>query len=57
MGHLRLFATSFNQQLNWVSGITMGLNQAPQTVRIESGRTGLIWGTVMSKLGVGFHNL
>ena len=42
------FCDAFNQQLNWVSGITMGLNQAPQTVMIENGRTGLIWRTFMS---------
>jgi exo beta-1,2-glucooligosaccharide sophorohydrolase (non-reducing end) len=42
------FCDAFNPQLNWVSGITMGLNQAPQTVMIENGRTGLVWRTFMS---------
>ena len=42
------FRDSFNQTHNWYSGITMGLNQAPQTVMIENGRTGLIWHTFMS---------
>ena len=42
------FRDSFNQQENWYSGITMGLNQAPQTVMIENGRTGLVWRTFMS---------
>ena len=42
------FRDSFNEQQNWYSGITMGLNQAPQTVMIENGRTGLIWKMFMS---------
>lgn len=42
------FRDSFNEQQNWYSPITMGLNQAPQTVMIENGRTGLIWKTFMS---------
>ena len=42
------FRDSFNETDNWVSGITMGLNQAPQTVMIENGRTGLIWRNFMS---------
>ena len=42
------FCDAFNQQLNWVSGITMGLNQAPQTVMIENGRTGLVWREFMA---------
>jgi hypothetical protein len=46
------FCDAFNQQLNWVSGITMGLNQAPQAVMIENGRTGLIWRTFMSNLEI-----
>jgi hypothetical protein len=37
------FRDAFNEQLNWYSGIYMGLNQAPQAVMIENGRTGLIW--------------
>jgi hypothetical protein len=42
------FRDAFNEQENWYSGITMGLNQAPQTVMIENGRTGLVWRTFMS---------
>ena len=42
------FRDAFNEQLDWYSGIAMGLNQAPQTVMIENGRTGLVWKTFMS---------
>ncbi len=42
------FRDSFNEEKNWYSGITMGLNQAPQTVMIENGRTGLIWRMFMA---------
>ena len=42
------FRDSFNETQDWYSEITMGLNQAPQTVMIENGRTGLIWKTFMS---------
>ncbi len=42
------FRDSFNESKNWYSGITMGLNQAPQTVMIENGRTGLLWKNFMS---------
>ncbi|MGA7316958.1 MAG: glucoamylase family protein [Silvibacterium sp.] len=42
------FRDAFNQQENWYSGITMGLNQAPMAVMIEDGRTGLIWRNFMS---------
>jgi hypothetical protein len=42
------FRDAFNQQEDWYSGITMGLNQAPQTVMIENGRTGLVWRAFMS---------
>jgi hypothetical protein len=42
------FRDSFNQQEDWYSGINMGLNQAPQTVMIENGRTGLVWRAFMS---------
>ena len=42
------FTDSFNQQQDWYSGIYMGLNQAPQTVMIENGRTGLVWRAFMS---------
>ncbi|HZZ40233.1 MAG TPA: glucoamylase family protein [Acidobacteriaceae bacterium] len=42
------FRDSFNLQRNWFSGITMGLNQAPQAVMIENARTGLIWKNFMA---------
>ena len=42
------FRDSFNEQVNWYSGITMGLNQAPMAVMIENQRTGLIWKSFMS---------
>jgi hypothetical protein len=42
------FRDAFNEQENWYSGITMGLNQAPMAVMIENGRTGLIWQAFMS---------
>ncbi len=42
------FRDAFNEQQNWYSGITMGLNQAPMTVMIENGRTGLIWKNFMA---------
>lgn len=42
------FRDAFNETENWYSSTTMGLNQAPQVVMIENGRTGLIWKTFMS---------
>ena len=42
------FRDSFNERWDWFSGITMGLNQAPQVVMIENGRTGLVWRAFMS---------
>lgn len=42
------FRDAFNQQENWYSGITMGLNQAPMVVMIENHRTGLIWRSFMA---------
>jgi hypothetical protein len=42
------FRDAFNQQQDWYSGITMGLNQAPMTVMIENGRTGLVWRNFMA---------
>ncbi|WP_263367380.1 glucoamylase family protein [Edaphobacter bradus] len=42
------FRDAFNQQENWYSEITMGLNQAPMAVMIENGRTGLVWRYFMS---------
>ena len=42
------FRDAFNEGQNWYSSTNMGLNQAPQTVMIENGRTSLIWKTFMS---------
>jgi hypothetical protein len=42
------FPDSFNQTQDWYSGIYMGLNQAPQAVMIENGRTGLVWRSFMA---------
>ncbi len=42
------FRDAFNEQENWYSGITMGLNQAPQVVMIENYRSGLIWKCFMA---------
>ncbi len=42
------FRDSFNEHVDWYSGITMGLNQAPQVVMIENGRTGLVWRAFMA---------
>ncbi len=42
------FRDAFNEQDNWYSSTNMGLNQAPQVVMIENGRSGLIWKNFMS---------
>jgi hypothetical protein len=42
------FRDAFNEQQDWVSGINMGLNQAPMVAMIENYRTGLIWRKFMS---------
>ncbi len=42
------FRDAFNEGENWYSSTNMGLNQAPQVVMIENGRTSLIWKTFMS---------
>ncbi len=47
------FRDAFNLQENWYSGITMGLNQAPQTVMIENYRTGLVWKNFMANPEIG----
>lgn len=47
------FTDSFNEQQDWYSGIYMGLNQAPQTVMIENGRTGLVWRSFMRNPEIG----
>ena len=46
------FRDAFNETENWYSSTNMGLNQAPQVVMIENGRTGLIWKTFMSSLEI-----
>jgi len=47
------FRDAFNQQQNWYSAITMGLNQAPMVVMIENERTGLIWKNFMANPEIG----
>jgi hypothetical protein len=42
------FRDAFNQQEDWVSGIYMGLNQAPIVAMIENYRSGLIWKNFMA---------
>jgi hypothetical protein len=42
------FRNAFNQTEDWYSPAELGLSQAPQTVMIENGRTGLIWRCFMS---------
>jgi hypothetical protein len=42
------FRDAFNLKENWVSGIYMGLNQAPMAVMIENYRTGLVWKSFMA---------
>jgi hypothetical protein len=42
------FRNAFNQTEDWYSPDELALNQAPQTVMIENGRTGLIWKSFMS---------
>ena len=42
------FRDAFNLDQDWVSGINMGLNQAPMIVMIENYRTGLLWKYFMS---------
>jgi hypothetical protein len=42
------FRNAFNQTEDWYATGELALNQAPQTVMIEDGRTGLIWKSFMS---------
>ena len=42
------FRNAFNQTEDWYSPDELGLNQGPQTVMIENGRTGLVWRSFMS---------
>ena len=42
------FRNAFNETEDWYSVPELGLNQAPQTVMIENGRTGLLWKSFMS---------
>jgi hypothetical protein len=46
------FADAFNQSQDWVSGIYMGLNQAPMAVMIENYRSGVVWKSFMSNPGI-----
>jgi hypothetical protein len=48
------FRDAFNEQQNWYSGITMGLNQGPMAVMIENYRSGLIWKCFMSNPEIPF---
>lgn len=42
------FRDAFNESLDWMARIYMGLNQAPIAVMIENYRTGLVWKMFMS---------
>ncbi len=42
------FRNAFNETEDWYSVTELALNQAPQAVMIENGRTGLIWRSFMS---------
>jgi len=42
------FRNAFNVQQDWYSPDELGLNQAPQAIMIENGRTGLLWHAFMS---------
>lgn len=42
------FRNAFNLQQDWYSPDELGLNQAPQAIMIENGRTGLLWHAFMS---------
>jgi exo beta-1,2-glucooligosaccharide sophorohydrolase (non-reducing end) len=42
------FRNAFNETEDWYTIPELALNQAPQTVMIENGRTGLIWKSFMS---------
>ncbi len=49
--HLRAvygFRNAFNETEDWYTLPELALNQAPQAVMIENGRTGLIWKSFMS---------
>lgn len=42
------FRNAFNEQLDWYAPDQLALNQGPQTIMIENGRTGLLWRCFMS---------
>lgn len=44
---------AYNIQLDWVSPIYMGLNQAPIVVMIENHRSGLVWKSFMTNPEIG----
>jgi len=44
---------AYNPDQNWISPISMGLNQAPIAVMIENSRTGLVWKNFMANPEIG----
>lgn len=44
---------AYNQDMDWVSPIYMGLNQAPIVVMTENNRTGLVWKSFMANSEIG----
>jgi hypothetical protein len=44
---------AFNPTANWISPISMGLNQAPIVVMVENYRTGLVWKNFMANPEIG----
>ena len=42
------FRNAFNETEDWYSPDELGLNQGPQAVMIENGRTGLVWKSFMA---------
>ena len=42
------FRNAFSETEDWYSVPSLALNQAPQAVMIENGRTGLVWKSFMS---------
>lgn len=46
------FRNAFNLQHDWYSPDELGLNQAPQAIMIENGRTGLLWHAFMPNVEI-----
>ncbi|MBS1814171.1 MAG: hypothetical protein JSS87_04785 [Acidobacteria bacterium] len=42
------FRNAFNEQTDWYSPDELALNQGPQAIMIENGRTGLLWRSFMA---------